>query len=193
MKGRLLITGVPIRPDFKGTIGTKLSKKGRSNTILFLGGSGGSYMINKLALEMQEVVPDDYRLVIISGQRDYAWVSEKINGRTKVIPFTFTPWSEMHTADAIIARAGALAGYEILATNTPVVFIPFPYAIDDHQYHNARYFASLGNATVLREEQATSQKVVEELFKLLSRRKKKPDVNWDAEKQIADLILGGIV
>jgi UDP-N-acetylglucosamine--N-acetylmuramyl-(pentapeptide) pyrophosphoryl-undecaprenol N-acetylglucosamine transferase len=189
--GRLLITGVPIRAGFKDTRSKKLSRKGTSNTILFLGGSGGSSTINKLALEMQEVVPDSYRLVIISGRRDYDWVSEKANGRTKVIPFTFTLWSEMHSADAIVARAGALAGYEILATNTPVVFIPFPYAIDDHQYHNAEYFASLGNVLVLREEQVTSKKVVGKLSELLSKYRKKPDIIRDAEKQIADRILGG--
>jgi UDP-N-acetylglucosamine--N-acetylmuramyl-(pentapeptide) pyrophosphoryl-undecaprenol N-acetylglucosamine transferase len=194
VKGKLIITGVPIRSGFKESMNTKLSKKEkRSHTILFLGGSGGSYMVNKLALEMQEILPEEYRLVIISGRRDYEWVSKKVDRRTKVIPFTLTPWSLMYRADVIVARAGALAGYEILATRTPVIFIPFPYAIDDHQYHNAVYFAKAGNALVLREEQVTSKKIMENLSELLSRQRKQSDITWDAEKQIADRILGGTI
>lgn len=190
IKGRLCIAGVPIRPGFKTVKKAKISKKRSLTTILFLGGSGGAYMINKLALDMQRIIPDTYRLTIISGRRDYDWMLENIDDRTRLIPFTFTPWSEMSEADVIVARAGALAGYEILATKTPVLFIPFPYAIDDHQYHNAEYFAGIGNAHVLTERQITGEKVMKKIKELLKQKIKKPYIIWDAEKQIADEILG---
>lgn len=193
IKGRLFLTGIPIRPGFKMVMNAHITKKRKFNTILFLGGSGGSRTVNKLALAMQQIIPDNYELVIVSGHRDYTWVSKKSLGRTRVIAFTLTPWCEIQNADAIVARAGALAGYEILATNKPVVFIPFPYAIDDHQYHNAEYFASSANALVMREEQAICQDVFEEISKLMSGPKKKPNIIWDAEKHIADIIMKGKV
>jgi len=56
---------------------------------------------------------------------------------------------------------------------------------------NAVYFANAGNALVMREEQATSKKILENLSELLSRQRKQPDIVWDAEKKIADKILGG--
>lgn len=189
IKGRLLVTGIPIRHEFKKTMADKMTRHRTLKTVLFLGGSGGASMVNELALEVQEILPDNYRIVIISGQRDYDWVLKRSNGRTSVIPFTHTPWLEMRTADVIVARSGALAAYEILSTNTPVIFIPFPYAIDDHQYHNAKYFARIGNAVVMRQEQVTGKKIVEKLTELLDVYRGKADIIWDAEKQIADTIL----
>jgi UDP-N-acetylglucosamine--N-acetylmuramyl-(pentapeptide) pyrophosphoryl-undecaprenol N-acetylglucosamine transferase len=191
IRGNLLITGIPIRSGFKNTENADMRKRGKTRVILFLGGSGGSYAVNKLALEMQGILPDNYRIVIISGTRDYQWVLKNASRTTRVIPFTFTPWLEMRAADVIVARSGALAGYEILATDTPVIFIPFPYAIDDHQYHNAEYFARIGNALVVREDQATGQVVAKKIHDMMKQRKKRPDIIRHAERIIAERIMKG--
>jgi len=41
----------------------------------------------------------------------------------------------------------------------------------------------------MRQEQVTSKKIVERMTELLATRGRKPDIIWDAEKRIADMVL----
>lgn len=52
-------------------------------------------------------------------------------------------------ADLVICRAGAMTVSELAAVGLPAILIPFPYAIDDHQTANARYFSEAGAALLL--------------------------------------------
>lgn len=189
LKGSFIITGIPIRPGFKNSSGGRIKKSKLQKKILFLGGSQGAHRLNRLALEMQGILSKEYQIIIISGNRDYIWVNSERNGRTKVIAFTNSPWDEIQNADAIISRSGALAGYEILASHRPVIFIPFPYAVDDHQYYNAEYFARIGHAIAMREEEVTGKIIMEKIRELIHAEITKADILLDAEKKIADVIL----
>lgn len=42
---------------------------------------------------------------------------------------------------------------------------------------------------IMRQEQVTSKKIVEKITELLATYRKKPDIVWDAEKRIADMVL----
>jgi UDP-N-acetylglucosamine--N-acetylmuramyl-(pentapeptide) pyrophosphoryl-undecaprenol N-acetylglucosamine transferase len=186
-KGEFMVTGIPIRQEFKN-----FSKKraGMRKKILFYGGSQGAERLNRLALGLQPILPHKYQIVIISGRRDYDWVKSRRNGRTRVISFTYNPWNEIQNADLVVSRSGALAGYEILSSNRPVIFIPFPFAIDDHQYYNADYFSKIGDAIVIREKDLTEKILANKIIKFISIGvKKRSEVILDAEKQIADVIL----
>jgi len=45
-------------------------------------------------------------------------------------------------AHLIITRSGGSSVAEILASNRPAIFIPFPTSLDNHQYENARFIES---------------------------------------------------
>jgi len=51
-------------------------------------------------------------------------------------------------ADLALCRAGASTIFELAATGTPSVLVPFPFAAHDHQRVNARYLESLGGAVL---------------------------------------------
>jgi UDP-N-acetylglucosamine--N-acetylmuramyl-(pentapeptide) pyrophosphoryl-undecaprenol N-acetylglucosamine transferase len=189
IKGNLMITGIPIRQGFKTQDARARKKRAIKKKVLFLGGSQGARRLNKIAIEIQGILPKKFKILVISGRRDYDWVYKKRDDRTTVIPFTHTPWKEMSDVDLTISRSGALAGYEILSTNKPVLFIPFPYAIDDHQYFNAKYFAEIGNAIVIREEDATPQLIIKKFAELIDTRSRKGKIILDAEQRITDLVL----
>ncbi|UCG92300.1 MAG: UDP-N-acetylglucosamine--N-acetylmuramyl-(pentapeptide) pyrophosphoryl-undecaprenol N-acetylglucosamine transferase [candidate division WOR-3 bacterium] len=188
-KGNSMVTGIPIREDFKH-ISKPYAKLVQRKRILFYGGSQGAQKLNNLAVELQAILPQEYEIVIISGERDYEWVYSKRNGRTRVIPFTLSPWDEIENADIIVSRSGALAGYEILSSNRPVIFIPFPFAVDNHQYYNAEFFTRIGNAVVIRERDVTGNLIAEKIIDLIKRDvQKKACITFDAEQRIADMIL----
>lgn len=186
INGELLITGIPIRAEFKKSFQKFESLK---KTILFIGGSQGSKRLNRLALEIGEIIPKDWEIVIISGHRDYDWVKHQKNSRTSVIPFTHTPWQEIKDSGVVVSRSGALAGYEILALKKKVIFIPFPFAVDNHQYYNGKYFTRLGNAMMLEEKNLTKEILVEKIGQLIAiKDKESSEIMLDAEKRIVDEI-----
>ncbi len=189
LTGDAIVTGIPIRDGFK-TYLTYGKKRETRKKVLFLGGSQGARRLNRLALEVQGLLSQEYQLIVISGKRDYDWMYSKRNGRTTVIPFTLSPWDAIHAADVIISRSGALCGYEILSLNKPAIFIPFPYAIDNHQYYNAEYFTQVGNAVLFDEKKLTKELLTEEIEKMLHRAvQKKSKIIVDAEKTIVDVLL----
>ena len=54
-------------------------------------------------------------------------------------------------ADLVLCRAGALTIAELTAVGVGAILVPFPYAVDDHQYHNARYLEQQQAAQIIRE------------------------------------------
>ncbi len=186
LPGRLRLTGVPIRSEFK-TLPRPPVRACRR--VLFMGGSGGAKRINELALELSRIMPAEYEITIISGQRDYEWVEKRSGDRTRVIPFTNEPWTEIGASDIIVSRSGALAGYEIMAMKKIAVFIPFPFAIDDHQHYNGLFFAGEGGGIVIEEKGLTAEKLLDRINGLIGERmNSSPRVRFDAEKSIVDEI-----
>jgi UDP-N-acetylglucosamine--N-acetylmuramyl-(pentapeptide) pyrophosphoryl-undecaprenol N-acetylglucosamine transferase len=56
-------------------------------------------------------------------------------------------------ADFAVARSGAASLAELAAFALPAILIPFPYAADDHQTHNAEVFVKAGAAIVVKESE----------------------------------------
>lgn len=71
-------------------------------------------------------------------------------------------------ADVIIGRAGATTVAELAITGKPAVFIPYPFAADNHQELNARELAEAGAALMFRQSELTAGKLAEALRPLLT-------------------------
>lgn len=194
LKGDMVVTGIPIRQGFKSLSQPNRTKGRLQKKILFLGGSQGARRLNSLALEVQKILPREYHIVIISGTRDYDWVWNNRNDRTTVIPFTFSPWDEIQDADVVVSRSGALCGYEILSSQRPAIFIPFPFALDNHQYYNAQYFAEIGKSVVIEERDLTKEMLAEMIERTATTKvEKKSEIILDAERRITDIILRELI
>ena len=74
-------------------------------------------------------------------------------------------------ADLVICRAGALTVAEIATAGVAALFIPYPYAVDDHQTHNASALVNVDAAHLIQEKVLTAEILATELKRLLDDRK----------------------
>lgn len=62
-------------------------------------------------------------------------------------------------ADVVISRSGAMSIAELCVAAKPVVFVPFPFAAEDHQTANARNLVDKGAALMVKDSEANDKLV----------------------------------
>jgi len=62
-------------------------------------------------------------------------------------------------ADCVICRSGALTVAEVAAAGVAAIFVPFPFAVDDHQTANARFLSDQGAALLVPQKELTPQRL----------------------------------
>lgn len=175
---KILQTGNPIREGFGGA-GREEALRHFSldpdrKTVLVLGGSLGAHAINRIVSDM--VRTEDWKRLPVqflhqTGEADYQEVLKDYGAsgvRASVHPYVHEIAQAYAAADLAVSRAGAVALAELCVSGVPSVLIPFPYAADDHQLHNARVMAHAGAAEVLVQEEVTAGKLGERIQVLLA-------------------------
>jgi len=141
-----------------------------NKTILILGGSQGSYFINK-SFEpiVDELLSNNLNIIWQLGNYSYQEFSEKLHGKQSVYAFAYTKEIEKiyNSSNLVIARAGALTLAEIETKRIPAILIPLPTAAKNHQVHNA--LALKKQAIILPQNQVTSQSLLENIIKILQK------------------------
>ena len=69
----------------------------------------------------------------------------------------------MAAADLVISRAGALTVSELEVTGSPSILVPYPYAAENHQYHNAMVLQNAGAALVVQEKDYRREWLISEV------------------------------
>ncbi|MGD8763353.1 MAG: undecaprenyldiphospho-muramoylpentapeptide beta-N-acetylglucosaminyltransferase [Desulfobacteraceae bacterium] len=131
-------------------------------TILILGGSQGAHRINITMVEALDHLHQTDGLYIFhqTGAADEKMVQDAY-GRHNVASTVQSFFDDMaplyQKADLIICRAGATTVAEITTIGKGVIFIPFPYAADDHQTLNAASLTKKGAAEMILEKDLTAK------------------------------------
>ena len=121
--------------------------------LLVLGGSLGAQFINDLVPEALALM-DTHAVEVYhqSGEKhldackNAYQVAQVTNVR--LVAFIDDMAEAYGWADLVICRAGALTVSEISVAGLPALFIPFPFAIDDHQTANANWLVQKKAALV---------------------------------------------
>lgn len=129
--------------------------------VLVVGGSLGAQAINQVLPEVAKAMADvaiwhqtgkDQEQSVQAAYGDFADV--------RVSAFIDDMAAAYAWADVVICRAGAMTVSEIAAVGLPAIFVPYPYAIDDHQTANANILAKQNAAIVLPQAEMSSDKLV---------------------------------
>ncbi|GAB6066295.1 undecaprenyldiphospho-muramoylpentapeptide beta-N-acetylglucosaminyltransferase [Aquifex pyrophilus] len=191
-----LKTGIPLREkvkkrykDAKRKLGLNPEKK----TLLIFGGSQGALFLNELTERLIDLLPEEVQVILISGEKHYERFKD-LKG-VKVLPFSLDMALIYSASDLAITRAGAGTITELSYHGIPSLFIPYPYAADDHQFFNAKEIEEIGGGLVIRQEEANEKVVLKLLERILSdyeRFKKgiKGFYKEGAEKKILDVLTG---
>ncbi|MDB5038003.1 MAG: UDP-N-acetylglucosamine--N-acetylmuramyl-(pentapeptide) pyrophosphoryl-undecaprenol [Bacteriovoracaceae bacterium] len=112
-------------------------------TIFILGGSQGA---KKLNAKWREALPTllkefpNLEVIHQTGRDEDAVFKEfyrNLNVKAEVFAFSNEMQKFYEQADLLICRSGAMTVFEVIAFRRPAVFVPFPFATDDHQRKNA--------------------------------------------------------
>jgi UDP-N-acetylglucosamine--N-acetylmuramyl-(pentapeptide) pyrophosphoryl-undecaprenol N-acetylglucosamine transferase len=155
------VTGTPIRTELqrldRGAARESLGLRADLTTVLVMGGSQGASGINQAMIKSLPALDGAALQVIhLTGTRDERLVADNYR-RAKLPAFVAAFHHRMEelysAADFAVARSGAASLAELAAFALPAILIPFPYAADDHQTHNAEVFVKAGAAIVVKESE----------------------------------------
>jgi UDP-N-acetylglucosamine--N-acetylmuramyl-(pentapeptide) pyrophosphoryl-undecaprenol N-acetylglucosamine transferase len=151
---KTVVTGNPVRHDILSV--EEVDRSAKRFSILIVGGSQGAHAINRAVVEALDHLKDPARINFVhqTGPKDAKWVAkayERQDVSATVEPFFEDMGSAYRLADIVICRAGATTVAELTALGKPAIFIPFPFAANNHQELNARYVADSGGAEVVLE------------------------------------------
>jgi UDP-N-acetylglucosamine--N-acetylmuramyl-(pentapeptide) pyrophosphoryl-undecaprenol N-acetylglucosamine transferase len=140
--------------------------------LFVIGGSQGARTLNRWTLEMlPELQRAGVQVIHQVGERNVAEL-EQYSQADGYRWFGFmdasTLGQALSAADLVLSRAGASTLHEIALFGKPAVFVPYPYAYADHQWHNAQELARIGGAVVFREGQIDACRLARELLELLN-------------------------
>jgi len=174
-KEKILLTGNPIRKQVIEIENKKeeaiqfFGLKKEKKTILIVGGSLGAQSINNAVMQhIDEWSKLDAQVIWQTGKTGIEGAKQTLANfsNSNIFPHTFINRMDLAyaAADMIISRAGAIAISEISAVGKPVIFIPFPYAAEDHQTKNAQKLVDKKAALMIADKQ-----VKDELLPLLNK------------------------
>jgi len=157
---KICLSGNPVRREVLAFAG-KRSSRDRSDqrrlTVLILGGSQGAHSINQSVAAALDELADTSGLYFIhqTGTADEmdmetAYANHKVPCRVKV--FFKDIGTEYAQADLLICRAGATTVAEAAVLGKACLFIPYPFAAENHQELNARALVKDGAAGMILEK-----------------------------------------
>ena len=102
-------------------------------------------------------------------------------------------------ADMVVARAGAMTVAELCVVKKPVLFVPYPFAAEDHQTVNAQQLVNRNAALMVKDSEAVD-KVVPMIIELAKDENKQTEFRRnigalaivDADRKIADEIIKSV-
>ena len=156
--------GNPLRAAFTRQAAPSERFVGRTGPLrlLVVGGSLGAQALNDIVPRALALIPAENRPVVThqSGatQIDALRANYQAAGvQAELTPFIDDTASAFAAADIIVCRAGASTVTEIAAVGAAAVFVPFPFAVDDHQTTNARFLVNAGGGWLVQQSDLTPE------------------------------------
>lgn len=204
-KEKIMITGNPVRTTIAQSTVTRaeglqfFSLEEEKKTVLVVGGSLGAKSINEaIDKGLDDLLNAGLQIIWQTGKPYSAKAKESTSGKQSVWVNDFITQMEYAyaAADIVVARAGAMTVAELCVVKKPVLFVPYPFAAEDHQTVNARQLVNKNAALMVTDKEAM-EKLVRMTIELAKDENKQEELKkniaalaiTDADKRIAEEIL----
>jgi len=163
-----LVTGNPVRAEVISIPAPDSREFHTGNLrVLVIGGSLGAVALNNSVFEAMKLLPVNERpqLRHQAGKRNIEEVSALYKDAgvdAEVTAFIDDMAAAYSWADLVVCRSGALTVSEVAAAGCAAMFVPFPYAVDDHQTANAQYLQREGAAIIRQQKDLTAEWLAEQ-------------------------------
>jgi len=170
---KIVFSGNPVRREIISAAPAERIPKERKN-LLILGGSQGAHQLNVLMQESAKLLQNNFaksfQITHQTGNKDVQAVRKtyhELGVQAEVRPFFDNMAGLYQNADLVISRAGATTLAELSVMGLPAILIPFPYAADNHQMLNGRYYVNHGGAKMFKEKDLSAPQLAKEISSLL--------------------------
>ena len=176
---KIVLTGNPVRNIFSEKISKEdalkfFGLKSEVKTIFAMGGSLGARSINEVIDDNIDDFKKNNVQLIWQTVKLYAAKAAKAEEERNGI-WTNAFISKMEyaytAADVVVARAGAMTIAELCVVGKAAVFVPYPFASEDHQTANALELVRKDAAVMVRDSDV-KLKLMETIFELVQNERK---------------------
>jgi UDP-N-acetylglucosamine--N-acetylmuramyl-(pentapeptide) pyrophosphoryl-undecaprenol N-acetylglucosamine transferase len=172
---KVVMSGNPVRRELAARLLAAASEPRGDGppAVLVSGGSQGAVAVNDLASQALIAIAKATPLAIVhqTGAADVERIAARYRDagvEAEVRAFIKDMAGAYARADLIVCRAGATTVAELAIAGKPAIFIPYPFAADNHQELNAREMADAGAAKMFRQRDLTADKLAAEIRPLLA-------------------------
>lgn len=169
-------TGLPVRAEVRrqprAEARAVLGVDPQQKLLVIVGGSQGAGPLNRwVEANVESLATAGVQVWCVTGLgKGEARVREYRAAQGEVVrawlePFTDRVGALFSAADLVISRAGAGTIAELIRCEMPALLVPYPFAANNHQQANARYFEQQGGGVVVAESAlATLRKEVDDVL-----------------------------
>jgi len=159
---KIMVTGNPVRTAIANAAVTKtegiefFSLDANKKTVLVVGGSLGAKSINEaIDKGIDDFLKAGLQIIWQTGKPYAEKAKARVVGKPSVWANEFITQMEYAyaAADIVVARSGAMTVAELCVAKKPVLFVPYPFAAEDHQTVNAMQLVNRDAALMVRDSE----------------------------------------
>ena len=163
---KIVISGNPVRQSIANSNVSReealryFSLEPGKRTVLIVGGSLGARSIN-LAIDsyLDQLLDANLQIIWQTGKLYVDEAAKRTQGKKGVWTNAFITDIEKAyaAADVVVSRSGAMSVAEMCVAGRAVIFVPFPFAAEDHQTVNAMQLVNKNAALIIKDAEAATK------------------------------------
>ena len=160
--------------------------------VLVFGGSQGAKSINESFINIiKNKKNKEYQIIWAAGPSQYEEIKEKLSDdnininnieNVKIVPYIYNMEEIMNVVDLVVCRSGAMTITEISIVGKPAIFIPFPFATENHQEYNAKVLEKVGAAKIILDKELNADILDKKIKEIVISKEKVTKMGENANK-----------
>ena len=195
----VIVTGNPVKikklaltENEKNKVINDLGLNSNKPIVLVFGGSQGAKSINKSFIEIiVNKKNKNYQIIWAAGPNQYNEIKKQLAEvhlnideieNVKIVPYIYNMEEVMNVCDLVVCRSGAMTITEVAVVGKPAIFIPFPFATENHQEYNAKVLENVGAAKIILDKDLNSEILGNTIGNIVSDKNKLIQMAMNANK-----------